>query len=65
VGDFAQNVILMPCPNGGVDPGFADVCLRHYRVLHNSLPFSFPKIFMWSCLLWLSVTVSLSAVQRT
>ena len=36
-----------------------------YRVLHNSLPFSFPKIFMWSCLLWLSVTVSPSAVQRT
>jgi hypothetical protein len=36
-----------------------------YRVLHNNLLFSFPKIFMWSCLLWLSVTVSLSAVQRT
>ena len=36
----------------------------HYRVLHNSLPFSFSKIFVWSCLLWLSVTLSPSTVQR-
>jgi hypothetical protein len=35
-----------------------------YRVLHNSLPFSFSKIFVWVCLLWLSVTPSLSSVQR-
>jgi hypothetical protein len=35
-----------------------------YRVLHNSLHFSFSKIFVWSCLLWLSVTPLLSAVQR-
>ena len=42
----------------------ADGDSRVYRVLHNSLPFSFPKIFVLSCLLWLSVTVSLSAVQQ-
>jgi hypothetical protein len=35
-----------------------------YRVLHNSLHFSFSKTFVWSCLLWLSVTPLLSAVQR-
>ena len=35
-----------------------------YRVLHNSLPFLFSKIFVWSCLLWLSVTLSPSTVQQ-
>jgi len=35
-----------------------------YRVLHNGLPFSFPERFVWLYLLWLSVTLSLVAVQR-
>ena len=34
-----------------------------YRVLHNSLPFSFSKIIVWSCLLWRNVTLSLLVVQ--
>ena len=38
--------------------------LAYYRVLHNSLPFLFPEMFVWSHLLWLSVTLSLSVVQR-